>query len=202
MKQELDDHEHKNFTQQPNTNELNRTKKYKKLFLDILDQYSQFIEYTMNESPNQGRFLLPPLHCIKHNLENKCNRKTVLELMFDRKVCSTKTTACEYAFLPIEPCNWGCPKPMVLGACVLPPEPVIPEPEPELEPTSSSLSCFDYNNDVYASIKVIKLLFLVFSQTFHIFSNLSIMMKSLIDCIQMIRFPRPYSVLTTKMRMV
>lgn len=132
------------------------TDKYKRLFIDILDQYSQFIENTLKEAPGQGRFLLPSPQIIQQKLENNDNNKTLLELLFapSEPATNPKRDVREYAFLPIAPCSKECPKPILIGSCMLEPEPSISEPEPELAPTSSSLSCFDFDNQLYASNKV------------------------------------------------
>lgn len=154
LRRQLHEQELSNQAQDQNSEEIERTKKYKRLFLDILDQYSKFIEVTIREAPGQGRFLLPSPLELQKTLENDNSKRTLLELLFEPKESTSKCAPENYAFLPLGPCHESYPEPMQLGACQLKPEPSIAQPEPELAPTSSSLSCFNFNNDIFASNKV------------------------------------------------
>lgn len=111
----------------------------------------------MNQAPGQGRFLVPSPQLLVQTLKNRDNDKTLLQLLFDPSLTSSATKDVpqeDYSFLPTQPCNKDCQKPILIGACTVKSESSISEPEPELAPTSSSLSCFNYDNQVFASNKV------------------------------------------------
>lgn len=174
LKQQLYEVDTKRASNENTRKDCEDSKTFKRLFRDVLDQYSQFIECTLNEAPGQGRFLVPTQQQLLQALQVTEHGRTVLDGVFEpRRQCegnsnNVRRDINEYRFLPMVPCNQECLKPIRIGACLLEPEPSIAEPEPEPSPTSSSLSCFNFKDDVYASNKVrihnkVNLVFCTFS---------------------------------------
>lgn len=153
--------------------------KLKTIFSDMLKQYADFVEWSLGENNDQGKYLISMQKCFaslmlepQHahgyfDCVNTSGAVPVCHAMPKIPEANASTTAAvnkrigtsvdgpRTVFLPKEAnVAAGNDDPLFVAACEIQKEPSIVEEESVCSPVSSSLSCFDFDGKIYASNKV------------------------------------------------